>query len=153
MVKIKLDFFESVVATLMLPNIGFVMATIILIVSLIVKQKATVYKGIAILFLICFVLGVLMVLVCFLISLKSKKEFIIYDDKFEFLQHQYLIEQIISCKYYVCKWYQVPIAFIYKEQAAGLIDIKLISGEKIQFKVFYNDYLKLKKHINNIIEI
>lgn len=136
----------------MLPNIGFIMTTIILIVSLIVKQKQAVYKGIAITYLICFVLGLLLVFVCFLVNLKSKKEFIIFDEKFEFLQQQYLIEQIASCEYYVCKWYQLPIAFIYKEQAAGLMDIKLISGEKIQFKVFYNDYLKLKKHINNIIE-
>ena len=152
MVKIKLNFFESVVAILMLPNMGFVITTMILIVSLIVKQKTIVYKGIAISYLVCLFLGILIICVCFLVNVKSKKEFIIYDNKFEFLQHRYLIEQIISCEYYVCKWYAIPIAFIYKEQAAGLIDIKLISGEKIQFKVFYNDYLKLKKHIVNIIE-
>ena len=152
MVRIKLDFFESVVGTLMLPNIGFVFTTMSLIISLIVEQDPIVYKGIAISYMICLILSIFMVSVCFLVNVRSKKEFIIYDDKFEFLQSKYLIEQISYCEYYVCKWYAIPIAFVYKQQAAGLIDIKLNTGEKIQFKIFYRDYLKLKKYIQNIVE-
>ena len=91
-------------------------------------------------------------MICFLLNRKSKKEFVLYDDRFKFLNREYLISQIISCKYYVCKWYAIPIAFIYKQQAGGLIDMKLNTGEKVQFKVFYKDYLKLKNNIPNIVE-
>ena len=152
MLRIKLNFFESVVATLMLPNSGFIITTIVLIVSLIVKQKPIVYKGIVIAYIVCLIFAIFTLSICFIVNIKSKREFIIYNNKFQFLQHEYLIEQIHSCEYYVCKWYAIPIAFIYKEQAAGLIDIRLNSGKKIQFKIFYKDYLKLKTHIKNIVE-
>ncbi|MBR7100006.1 MAG: hypothetical protein IKC91_02510, partial [Clostridia bacterium] len=92
------------------------------------------------------------IIICVLVNKRSTKEFILYNDEFEFLNHKYSINQISSCEYYVCKWYALPIAFIYKEQAAGLITFKLNTGEKIQFKIFYKDYLKLKNKIQNIIE-
>jgi len=44
------------------------------------------------------------------------------------------------------------IAFIYKNEVAGLIDIKLNNGKHIYFKVFYKEYQKMKIYIPNIIE-
>ena len=152
MTRIKLNLFESIVATILLPNIGFIFTTIALIVSLVVKQEPIVYSGIAISYLVCLILLVILITFCFLVNRKSKKEIVFYGDRFEFCKQEYLIEQISSCEYYVCKWYAVPVAFIYKQQVAGLIDMKLSTGEKIKFKIFYNDYLKLKNYIKNIIE-
>jgi len=152
MVRIKLNLFESIICAIFLPNIGFVFTTISLIISLFVKQEPIVYKGILISYIVCLALMLFSVAVCILVNRKSKKEFILYDDSFEFLNHKYFINQIISCKYYVCKWYSLPIAFIYKNEAGGLIDIKLNTSKHIYFKIFYKDYLKLKKYIPNLIE-
>ena len=152
MLRIKLNWFESIVVAIILPNIVFLFTTIILILSLIVEQKTIVYTGILISYVSCLVLLILSILIVFLFNKNSKKEFILYDDKFRFLQHEYWLNQISLCEYYVCRWYAIPIAFVYKQQVAGLLYIKLNTGEKIQFKIFFKDYLRLKKIINNIIE-
>jgi len=151
MVKIKLKLFESVVGAILLPNIGLFFTTVLLIISLIVKQEPSIYKGILISYIVCLFLMILTLIICFLVNKKSTKEFIINNNEIEFLNHRYEIEQVSSCEYYVCKWYALPIAPIYKQQIAGLITFKLISGEKIQFKIFYKDYLKLKNKLKNII--
>ena len=152
MLKIKLNLFESIVGAIFLPNIGFLFTTVFLIISLTFEQDPIVYKGIIISYITCLSLMILTIIICVLVNKRSTKEFILYNDEFEFLNHKYSINQISSCEYYVCKWYALPIAFIYKEQAAGLITFKLNTGEKIQFKIFYKDYLKLKNKIQNIIE-
>ena len=152
MIRIKLNLFESIVVATILPNGGFILTTIALIISLIVKQDRVVYKGIMISYIVCSVLLMFSVFICILVNSKSKKEFILYEDKFKFLDREYSIDQIRFCEYYVCKWYFVPIAFIYKQQVGGLICIKLNTGEKIHFKIFYKDYLRLKNKIHNIIE-
>jgi hypothetical protein len=132
---------------------GLVVTTFLLIVSLIVKQDSIVYKGIAISYVVCFVLLILAIAFCIIINKESKRELVLCGEKFKFLKREYLIEQVISCKYYVCKWYAIPIAFIYKQQAAGLIDIRFDTGERICFKILYKDYLKLKNSIQNIVEV
>lgn len=149
MIKIKLNLFESIVGAIILPNIAISFTTISLIVSLIVKQKPVVYKGILIAYITCFVVMISAVIICFIANKKSTKEFIINDREITFLGHKYKIDQVESCEYYVCKWYAIPVAFIYKQQAAGLITFILNSGKKIQFHIFYKDYLRLK----NIFEI
>ena len=153
MIRIKLNLFESIVVAIMLPNMGFVATTFLSIVSLIVKQDPIVYKGIAISYVVCFVLLILAIAFCIFISKKSKRELVLCGERLKFLKREYSIEQVISCKYYVCKWYAMPIAFVYKQQAAGLIDIKLNTGESIRFKILYKDYLKLKNSIHNIVEV
>lgn len=152
MVKIKLKLFESIVGAILLPNIGFCFTTIFLIISLIVKQDPIIYKGILISYIIFVSLMFITIVICFLVNKKSTKEFILNNNEIEFLNHKYGINQVSSCEYYVCKWYTLPIAIIYKHQAAGLITFKFNSGEKIQFKIFYKDYLKLKNKFQNIIE-
>lgn len=152
MVKIKLKLFESIVGAILLPNIGLFFTTLLLIISLIVKQEPIVYKEILISYIACISLMGLTITICFLLNQKSTKEFILNNNEIEFLNHRYGIDQISSCEYYVCKWYALPIALIYKQQAAGLITFKFNFGEKIQFKIFYKDYLKLKNKFKNIIE-
>ncbi len=151
MVKIKLKLFESVVGAILLPNIGLLFTTLLLIISLIVKQEPIVYKGILISYIVCLSLMIFTLVICFLVNKKSIKEFVLKDSEIEFLNHKYQIDQVSSCEYYICKWYALPIALIYKQQAAGLIIFKFNSGEKIQFKIFYKDYLKLKNKFKNII--
>lgn len=152
MVKIKLKLFDSIVGAILFPNIGLFFTTILLIISLIVKQKPIVYKGILISYIACLSLMILTITICFFVNNKSTKEFVLINDEIEILDHKYRIEQVISCEYYVCKWYALPIAIIYKQQLAGLIIFKLDSGEKIQFKILYKDYQKIKNKFNNIIE-
>ena len=151
MVKIKLKLFESIVGAVLLPNIGLFFTTLLLIISLIVRQELIVYKGILISYIVCLSLMIFTVVICFLVNKKSTKEFILKDNEIEFLNHTYLIDQVSSCEYYECKWYALPIALIYKQQVEGLIIFKFNSGEKIQFKIFYKDYLKLKNKFKNII--
>ncbi len=152
MIKVKLNLFESIVGAILFPNFGFLLTTIILIISLVREQEIIVYKGILISYAICLSLMILSLILCFLINHKSKKELILNNDEFIFLNNKYSITQICYAEYYVCKWYALPIAPIYKQQAGGLITFKLDSGEKIQFKVLYKDYLKIKNIIQNIIE-
>lgn len=152
MIKIKLNLFEGIAACTILPNLGFIFTSIILIFSLISNQVTIVYKGVLISYISCLLLLLLTISICILCNKKSKKEFILCGNKFEFLQKEYFIDQIAYCEYYVCKWYAIPIIFVYKQQVGGLINIKLKTGEKIQFKVFYKDYIKLKNVIHNIIE-
>ena len=151
MVKIKLNLFESIIGAILLPNIGLCITTILLIISLIVKQESIAYKGILISYIACLSLMVLTITICFFVNKKSTKEFVLIKDEIEFLNHRYSINQISSCEYYVRKWYALPIALFYKQQAAGLITSKFNSGEKIKFKIFYKDYLKLKNKIQSII--
>lgn len=152
MVKIKLKLFESIVGAILFPNIGLFFTTILLIISLIVKQEPIVYKGILISYIACLSLMILTITICFFVNNKSTKEFVLINDEIEIFDHKYRIEQVISCEYYVCKWYALPIAIIYKQQLAGLIIFKLDSDEKIQFKILYKDYQKIKNKFNNIIE-
>ena len=152
MVKIKLKLFESIVGAIFLSNIVLFCTTLLFILSLIVKQEPIVYKGILISYIVCLSLLIFTLVICFLVNKKSTKEFVLNDNEIEFLNHKYLIDQVSYCEYYVCKWYALPIAIIYKQQTAGLITFKFNSGEKIQCKIFYKDYLKLKNKFKNIIE-
>lgn len=151
MVKIKLNLFDSVVGAILIPNIGFCFTTVSLIISLIVKQDPIIYTRILISYIVCLSLMIFTVVICFLVNKKSTKEFILNDDEIEFLNRKYPTNQVSYCEYYACKWYALPIAIIYKQQAAGLITFRLNSGKKIQFKIFYKDYLKLKNQFHNII--
>lgn len=152
MVKIKLNLFESIVGAIFLPNIGLLLTTVFLIISLIVKQEPVIYKGILISYIACISIMFLTIAICFLITQKSAKELILTNDEIEILGRKYRVDQVSTCEYYVCKWYALPIAVIYKQQAAGLITFKFNSGKKIQFKIFYRDYLKLKSKFKSIIE-
>ncbi len=152
MIKIKLNLFESIIGAILFPNIGFLLTTIILIISLFKKQEVIVYKGILISYAICLSLMIFALMLCFIINHKSKKEFILNNNEFVFLNHKYTTNQIRYAEYYVCKWYTLPIVFIYKQQVGGLITFELDSGEKIKFYVLYKDYLKIKNRIPNIIE-
>ena len=113
MVKIKLKLFESIVGAILLPNIGLFFTTLLLIISLIVKQEPIVYKGILISYIVCLSLMIFTLVICFLVNKKSIKEFVLKDSEIEFLNHTYLTDQVSSCEYYVCKWYALPIALIY----------------------------------------
>ena len=151
MLKIKLKLFDSIVGAILLPNIGLGFTTVLLIISLIVKQDPIIYKGILVSYIVCLSLMFFTITLCFIANKNSTKEFILDNDEITFLNRKYPTGQVSSCEYYVCKWYALPIALIYKQQAAGLITFKFNSGEKIQFKVFYKDYLKLKNKIKGII--
>ena len=151
MVKIKLNFFESVVGAILLPNIGYAFATAFLIISLIVNQEPIVYKMIVLAYIANTLLMVISLLVCILLNKKSAKEVVISNEDINFLGRKYLIDQISSCEYYICKWYALPIAFVYKQQVAGSFIIKFNSGKKIQFKIFYKEYLKLKEYLKGIV--
>ena len=152
MVKIKLNLFESIAGAIILPNIVFVLTTILFVISLFVKQDLNVYTTILISYIVNLFVMLFLIIVCILLNKKSKKEFILYDNELEFLDRKYSIDQIKYCEYYVCKWYALPFILVYKNQSAGLIIFKLNSGKKIQFRIFYKDYLKLKKKLPNIVE-
>ena len=152
MIKIKTNLFESILAVILLPNLVLVLTTILLVISLIVEQETMVYQGIVIAYAVCFLSLAVGVGICTIASKNSKRQFVVQNDSFQYLNRTYLLEQIEACEYYVCKWYFIPIAFIYKEQVAGLIRFKLNTGDTIQFRIFYKDYLKLKNTIKNILE-
>lgn len=151
MVKIKLNLFESIVSVILLPNIVIFFTTILLIISLIVKQEPIIYKCLFFSYIICFSLMILMIAICLLVNNQNKNYFILKGNEIEFLDQKYEVNQVKSCEYYACKWYLLPLVPIYKQQAAGLITFKFNSGEKIQFKILYGDYLKLKNIFKNII--
>lgn len=150
MLKIKTNLFESVVACVFFPSIGVFFTTFLLILSLFFDSNMVFSKSIWISYIACLLLLILSLSICFITNKRSKKELILYEDRFEYMQHSYLMSEICSCKYYVCKWYTIPIAFLYKQQVAGLFEMKLTQNKTIQLKIFYKDYLKLKEKIPNI---
>lgn len=152
MIKIKTNLFESVVGTIFLPNIGLVCTTIMLIISLLFKQKPIVYQCIIVSYFTCLFLMFFSLLLCFFINKKSKKELVFNDGLFQYMNSIYSVAQISFREYYACKWYLIPIAFIYKQQAAGLLSMKFNDGEQIQVKIFYRDYLALRKVVKQIVE-
>lgn len=153
MVRIKLGLFEGLVACTIFPNIGLLFSTLLLFAALVSKVAPVFYKWVFIAYAASLGVLLLSVLICFIIHKASKNEFVLYEDQFVFCGRQYPINQIKCCEYYVCKWYAIPIAFVYKQQVAGLISIKLHTGEKIKFKLLYKDYRTIKKRIKcNIVE-
>lgn len=148
-----MHLFENIVACTILPNMGIIFTTIILIVSLIVKQQMIVYLCIGVSYLSSFFLLSVSLLICVVKNKYSKSVFCMDDTCFIVCNKAYPYHCICSCKYYVCKWYAIPIAFIYKQQRAGLIYLKLQDGTRIQFKLLYKDYLICRSKIAHIKEI
>lgn len=151
MIKIKLNLFESIIGAIFLPNIGIFLTTTLLVICLIVKEKSFIYKEILISYIICFSLMLFLIIICLMANKKSTKEFVMDNNKIKFFDKEYETSQIRYCEYFVCKWYELPIAWFYKQERASLITFKFNSGEKIQFKLLYKDYLKIKDKIQNII--
>ena len=151
---IKLNLFDGIVACTVVPNGILILNTFFLIYSLISGQASVVFVGIGISYLSCIALLVISLILCMIVNRKSKKELILNDDTFTIFNKTYDYDKIISCKYYVCKWYAVafPVIYFYKKQAGGLVEIKLQTIGKIHFKVLYRDYLKIKSKIPNIAE-
>lgn len=153
MFKIKLNLFEGVFLATVLPNIGLIFTTLALIISLIKEQKEVVYKGIIWAYVVCLLLLVISLSICFFINKKSKKEVVFYEKYMAYINEKVNYNAIIYCEYYVCKWYAIPLAYIYKQQMGGLIIIETNNGKKYSFKIFYKDYLKIRKLIENIVLI
>ena len=130
MVKIKINLFESIVGAIFLPNIGLFFTTVLLVVSMIVKQEPIVYTILLVSYVVCLFVMFFTVAVCFLASKKSNKEFVLKNDEIEFLARRFKTDQVCYCEYHKCRWYAIPIAFIYKQQVAGLITFEFNSGEK-----------------------
>ena len=153
MVKIKLNLFESVFGCILIPCIALCFNTIILIISLFVKQQKEVYIAIILVYIFSILSLFVFLILCFAFVRKSKNEIIFNEDTFIFQDKIFYLENISQCKYYVCKWYLLPLAFIAKSEQAGLIQIKMNNNEKIRFKVLYKDYKKIKRFIGSVEEI
>ena len=150
MFKVKLNLFDGVFLATVLPNIGLIFTTFALIISLIKEQKEEVYKGIISVYVVCLLLLAISLSICFFINKKSKKEVVFYEKYMSYINENVNYNEIIYCEYHVCKWYAIPLAYIYKQQIGGLIIIKTNNG-KYSFKIFYKDYLKIRKLIENIV--
>ena len=149
---IKLNRFEAVAACTFLPTVGLILTTLFSLFSLFVRQSSIVYKAIVISYIACITLLVVSLLICELAIRKSKKEFVLFETEFKYINTMYQISQIESCTYYVCKWYAIPFVYVYKHQLGGLINIRLDDGRRIKFNVLYKDYLKIKKRIGLVKE-
>lgn len=150
MIKIKLGLFNGIEVSFILPEIGFVLTTLLGIISVCVPQDNIVYIAIGFSYLACVIILCLSLAICFLISIKSKNELLLNDNTFVFKSKTYRYDQVTLTKYYVCKWYAIPIAYFYKQQVGGLVEVKLVDGEKLNFSVMYKDFLKIEKKFPNI---
>ena len=153
MLKIKLNLFESVLGCILFPCGALFLNTIILVISLFVKQKREVYNTIALVYVISILTLVILLMLCFIFIKKSKNEITFDEDTFVFQNKTFYLENISHCKYYVCKWYLLPLAFIAKSEQAGLVEIRMNNNEKIRFKVLYKDYKKIRHFLINVEEI
>ena len=153
MVKIKLNLFENVFGCILVPCVVLFFNTIILIISFFVKQQNEVYNAIFLVYVISILSLFALLFLCFALVKKSKNEIIFNEDTFIFQDKTFYLKNISQTKYYVCKWYLLPLAFIAKSEQAGLIQIKMNNNEKIRFKVLYKDYKKIKRFIGSVVEI
>lgn len=144
--------FDGIVLCTILPNAISLLTTLLLVLSLIIQQKPSVYVAIAISYSISFILLTISLIICFLINKNSTKELVLEKSRLIIFGNSYNLNEIASCEYYVCKWYAIPIAFFYKEQLGGLMEINLRSGKTIKIKILYREYMKIKKVINDIKE-
>ena len=78
MVKIKLKLFESIVGAILFPNIGIFVTTVLLIISLVVKQDPIINKGILISYITCFSLMIFTIIICLVSNNKSTKYFVLF---------------------------------------------------------------------------
>ena len=153
MLKIKLNLFESVMCCILIPNTVLFFNTILLIISLFVKQQQKIYDTMIMVYIISILSLIILLFLCFTFIKKSKSEIIFNEDTFVFHNKEFYLEDISHCKYYVCKWYLLPLAFIAKSEQAGLVEIRMNNNEKIRFKVLYKDYKKIKHFVRNVEEI
>ena len=91
-------------------------------------------------------------LLCFIANSNNKNILILKEKTFVIFQKEYEYSQVIFARYYVCKWYNIPFIYFYKQQLGGLFEIKLDNSKQIKFKILYRDYLKLKEKIECIEE-
>lgn len=149
--KIRLNLFEGIAACTIFPNIGLLLTTFILIVSLFVQQSPVVYKAIGISYLASVSLLGISLIICLIVNFKSKYILFLEDRTFTFCNKTFAYDDVFSAEYCLCKWYAIP--FVPLLQAAGQVEIKLKNGKRISFRVMYKDYLILKSKIMNIHEI
>ncbi len=148
MIKIKLNLFEGIFLSSIIPTFGFVFNTFILILCLFKRQDDIVYKCIMLSYIAYLFMFMLFTFICYMIIRIKKKELIIFDDKLSFSDKTYDINDISYCEYCKCKWYFIPILYVYKQQSGGLFTIRFYNGKKISFRIFYSDFVKIKNAIN-----
>lgn len=151
-IKIKINLIEYYYCCLIFPIGGVVFATFLLIFSLFGEVDLKFINGLIIFYICCISLAIVNFLICFIVSRYTKKYVVFYENYFFIneTKETYKYKDIVKCKYYICKWYFIPFYYFYKMQAGGLFEIVTASNEKIEFKILYKDFKKIRNIFKKI---
>ena len=151
-VKIKINLIEYYFCCLLFPIGGILFATILLIWGLFTEIDLKFINNLIIVYIFSICLAIINFIICFCSVIHTNKYVVFYEDYFFIneTKETYKYKDILKCKYYICKWYNIPFLYIYKMKAGGLFEIITVENEKIAFKILYNDFKKIKNKFNNI---
>ena len=112
----------------------------------------TFINGIILVYICSICLIIINFILCLSFSQKTKKYAIFYEEYILINETKkvYKYKDIVKCNYYICKWYMIPFWYIYKMQNGGLFEIITTSNEKIEFKILYKDFKKIKEKFNYV---
>ena len=151
-VKVKFNLIEYYYSCILFPIAGIIFATIMLIWELFTDIDLVFINSLIVVYICSICLAIINFIICLSVSKNTKKYAIFYKEYFFIneTKESYNYRDIVKCNYYICKWYMIPFLYIYKMQAGGLFEIITTSNEKIEFKILYKDFKKIKEKFNNI---
>ncbi len=146
--KIRPYLFELVCGFTLICNVSLIFVCCIGVFT-IVNNNNLKYFMISVNVMIVIILSsIFIILVSLFVSKNSKKNIVIDNNVLAYNGEKYDCS-CLSFKYYSCKWYAIPIFYIYKSERGGLIEISYNAERIMVFKGFYSDYLKLKNVIKD----
>lgn len=151
-VKVKFNLIEYYYCCILFPIAGIIFATFLLVWELFTDIELKFINSLIIVYICCICLVIINFIICLCVFKNTKKYAIFYEDYFLINETSelYNYKDIAKCNYYICKWYMIPFLYIYKMQAGGLFEIITTSNKKIEFKILYKDFKKIKGKFNNI---
>lgn len=146
--KIRPYLFELVCCFTLICNVSLIFVCFIGVLTIGNNNNLNYFMISLIVMKVIILSSILIILISLFVSKNSKKNIVIDNNVLAYNGEKYDCS-CLSFKYHVCKWYAIPIFFIYKSQRGGLIEIYYNSEKIIVTKVFYRDYLQLKNAIKN----
>ena len=146
MIKIRDFLFELICTLVFLINLSMLYEIFIIVLTIIYLDSINILIISTIIFVAIVAVLIIIVLISIAVTRNSKKNILILDNMLIYNGIKYDCNKL-SFIYHSCKWYYIPIAIIYKSQQGGLIEVFSGSERILMTKIFYKEYLILRKFI------
>lgn len=146
--KIRPYLFEFVCGFTFICNVSLIFVCFIGVLTIGNNNNLKYFMISVIVMIVIILSSILIILISLFVSKNSKKNIVIDNNVLAYNGEKYNCS-CLSFKYYSCKWYAIPIFYIYKSGRSGLIEIYFNDERIITITGFYSDYLKLKNVIKD----